>query len=324
MIQTPWEHIQKKLRNPDGSEDESVKKWLEEDAENEKILDDINVIYSIAGNIPDRIATKKDQAWKNISNRISPVRQKIGLAKVLLQVAASILLIALGIGGGLYFQNGNRDNAMTKVVSPFGHKTMVLLPDGSEVWLNGNSSLTYPSDFTSSRSIELIGEAMFKVARNPQKMFTVSSDDLRVEVYGTIFNVKTYPGDGFSEVALVEGSIGLYHEKQLLKNMVAGEVITYDVSENKFSVSEGGIDQITSWKADELIIENQSFENMAKYLERWYGVEITLDESLKIDAKLSFKVKTESLTELLSIIDRITPITYEIDGKQVRISKTKN
>jgi ferric-dicitrate binding protein FerR (iron transport regulator) len=81
------------------------------------------------------------------------------------------------------------------------------------------------------------------------------------------------------------------------------------------------MNQITSWKADELVIENETFENVTKYLERWYGVEITLDEKLKNTVKLSFKVKTESLTELLSIIDHITPIKYEINGKQVKIMK---
>jgi ferric-dicitrate binding protein FerR (iron transport regulator) len=165
---------------------------------------------------------------------------------------------------------------------------------------------------------------MFKVTKSPRNLFTVKSKDLKVEVYGTTFNVKSYPDDNQSEVALVEGSIGLFHDDQLVKKMIPGEAITYNNLENKLGKSKFDLKQITSWRTDELIIENETLENVIKYLERWYGVEITLDRSLVHNAKLSFKVKTESLTELLSIINHITPITYEIYGKQVKISKSKN
>jgi ferric-dicitrate binding protein FerR (iron transport regulator) len=162
---------------------------------------------------------------------------------------------------------------------------------------------------------------MFKVTKSPHRLFTVKSQELKVEVYGTTFNVKSYPEDHVSEVALVEGSVGLFHNDQLMKKMVPGEAITYNISENKWSHSSFDVKQITSWKTDELIIENEPIENVIKYLERWYGVEIILDKSLQNNSKLSFKVKTESLTELLSIINHITPITYEINGKQVKLSK---
>ncbi len=179
----------------------------------------------------------------------------------------------------------------------------------------------YDADFAGKREVRLSGEALFKVTKDPARQFSVNSQNLRVDVFGTTFNVKSYPEDMISEVALVEGKVSLYHDARLLKKMAPGEVIAYNAKENNFSSRQGNIDQIISWKADELVIENETFSNVSKYLERWYGVKITLDGSISQNLRLSFKVKTESLIELLSIINHITPISYNINGKQVTIYK---
>jgi len=324
MDQTPWEHIQNKLRNPNEPENETLQNWLNEDADNKAVLDDLKVICSIAGNVPESFIPQKEQAWKKIVTRITIQKTPSGIVRFMLRVAASILLIAIGVGGSYFFQGRQAANSFAEVYSPYGHKTMVVLPDNSKVWLNGDSRIKYNTDFSDSRNVELSGEALFEVTKNPGNLFTVKSKDIRIEVYGTTFNIQSYDNDIISEVALVEGSVGLYHDEQLLKKMIPGEVIAYDTHTNKFSSQRGNINQITSWKADELIIENETFENMVKYLERWYGVQITLDQSLEQNLRLSFKVKTESLIELLSIINHITPVSYEISGKQVKIMKRKN
>lgn len=320
--QTPWENILNKLQNRGESEDEALTNWLSENKDNQDILNDLQVIYSISGNTPEPFETENDKAWQKIKKRISFQQKNKPYIKLLFRIAASFLLVALGVGGSLLMRQP--DQSFTEVFSPYGHKTMVLLPDSSQVWLNGNSKLRYNTNFKASRYVELTGEGLFKVTKSPHSLFTVKSQDLKVEVYGTTFNVKSYPEDQVSEVALVEGSVGLFHNEELMKRMVPGEAVTYNVSENKLGQSTFDVKQITSWRTDELIIENETFENVIKYLERWYGVEITLDRSLMNHSKLSFKVKTESLIELLSIINHITPITYEINGKQVKISKQTN
>jgi ferric-dicitrate binding protein FerR (iron transport regulator) len=322
MNQTPWEQIQNKLRNPDEPEENSLKSWLNEDDENKTVLDDLKVIYSITGNVPESFVPQKEMAWQKVMKRISIRKQQPKIIRFMLRIAASILLIALGVGGTFYLQNKMVNPSFTEVYSPYGHKTRVVLPDGSTVWLNGDTKLKYNSDFSDARNVELTGEALFEVTKNPNRLFTVNAEELRLEVYGTTFNVKSYPEDLISEVALVEGSVGLFRDKQLLKKMVPGEVISYNSGEKKFNTRQGNIGQITSWSADELVIENKTFEEVTKYLERWYGVEITLDKSIQSNNRLSFKVKTESLMELLSIISHITPINYEINGKQVKIAKS--
>lgn len=324
MSNTPWEYILNKIQNPSGQPDESLKMWLEEDEENQSVYDEVKLVYTLAGNVPSPFHAYKEKAWQNIVRRISSKQPKNHLVPFLLRIAASFLLVALGISGGFLLWNKLQPETYTEVYSPYGHKTMVVLPDQSKVWLNGDSRLKYNTNFSNRRKVMLTGEALFEVTRNSRKLFTVNTNDLMLEVYGTTFNVKTYPGDETSEVALVEGSVGLFHENRLLKKMVPGEIITYHAASREFESRRGNMSQITSWKGDELVIENETFSEMVKYLERWYGVEISLDQSLNPNQRLSFKVKTESLTELLSIISRITPIEYQIDGKKLKISKRTN
>ena len=323
MNQIPWEHIQDKLRNPNLAEDETLRNWLIEDVENETFLGDLKVIFSITGSVPDSFKPQKEMAWQRIVNRISIKKRRFDVIGIMLRVAASVLLIALGIGGGYFLQNNQRVNSFTEVYSPYGHKTMVLLPDSSQVWLNGGTRIKYCADFTKFRNVELTGEALFHVTKNPSCLFTVKSKDLRIEVYGTTFNVHGYDNDFVSEISLVEGSVSLFRDEQLVKKMKPGEVITYDTHSKKFTSYQGNLRQITSWRSDELIVQDETFANMVKYLERWYGVEITLDKSFNQNLRLSFKVKTESFIELLSIINHITPISYEINGKEVKITKRK-
>jgi transmembrane sensor len=320
MENLPWELIQHKLRNPN-SEDEIFTTWLKKDAGNEKFWNELKVIYSITGNVSESFIPNKDLAWNVITSRITIKKHKINFIQNLLRVAGLFLLISLSAGVGYFMLKQKPVSSYSEVYSPFGHKTMVILPDSSQVWLNGNSRIRYQTDFADGRIVQLTGEALFQVTKNPNKIFKLNSSKLQLEVYGTTFNVKSYNGDVLSEVALIEGSIGVFSNEHLLKKMIPGEVLVFDNQKNNFTSIQGNMNQIKSWKADELVIENETFENVIKYLERWYGVEITLDEKLKNTVKLSFKVKTESLTELLSIIDHITPIKYEINGKQVKIMK---
>ena len=122
MKQAPWEDIQNKLRNPDEPENELLKDWLNSDQENETVMDDLKVIYSITGNIPDPFVPQKELAWQNITKRVRSPKLKFGIVRIMLRIAASILLIAFGVGGGYYLQNKSITNNFTEVYSPYGHK----------------------------------------------------------------------------------------------------------------------------------------------------------------------------------------------------------
>mgnify|MGYP000126757702 CR=1 FL=1 len=319
--QIPWGKIKYYLQNKKESFDEGFISWLKADDKNLALWDEIQIMYSVTGQLPDQFTPNEKEAWSKIDQRTSVKNASTTFNRFFLRVAASILLIALGASASWFASGLLQTPVYAEVYSPYGHKTKVILPDSSLVWLNGDSKLRYETSFEKSRKVELSGEALFEVRKDKKSIFSVQSNDLKVEVYGTTFNFKQYPDEQNAEVALLEGSIGLFSDDQFLEKMAAGQVADYNLANKSINISKKNIKQIISWSTDELDIENEKFEDVIKYLERWYGVEIVTDQNLEINQRLSFKVKTESLQELLSIIDRVSPITYKIDGKKVIISR---
>lgn len=322
--QIPWGKIQYHLNKKAEPFDDEFISWLKASDKNSTLWDEIQLVYSMTGQLPDQFEPNEKEAWHKIDQRIFVKKASTTISQFFLRIAASILLIALGASASWFIFEQLQTAVYAEVYSPYGHKTKVILPDSSLVWLNGDSRLRYETSFRKSRKVELSGEALFEVRQDKKRAFSVQSNDLKVEVYGTSFNFKQYPDERNAEVALIEGSIGLFSDDQFLEKMVAGEVADYDLKNKAINISKKNINQIISWSTDELNIENEKFEDVITYLERWYGVEIVADQDLEIDQRLSFKVKTESLQELLSIINRVSPINYRIDGKKVIISKKMN
>lgn len=318
--QIPWNILLTNLRSEVTKPDPQFEKWLE-DKENRQFWDELQIIYAIEGNVPDYYQPDQEKGWQNIEHRILKSVHYKNHIRYLLRIAASVLLFMLGAAGCWFLNSHMREDVYSEVVSPYGHKTMILLPDSSVAWLNGNSRIRYKTDFRHERVVELEGEALFDVHRKPGNLFSVRSKSIRIEVYGTKFNFRAFPNDDKVEITLVHGSVGIFKDQQYLKTMKPGEVVTYLPGQNKIITTSGKIDQIISWQSDELVITNKTLGEVFAYLERWYGVTISFPDELKNGQKLSFKVKTESLRELLSVINRIIPINYTIDGQKVTVTK---
>ncbi len=320
--QIPWDIILESIQDKTGKEDIRLEKWFSESKGNQQLFDELKVIYKINGAVPEYYIPDQKKGWQNIKSRISKSIRKDKFIHYFTRVAASILLFALGAGVFRIIDQNLKESHFTEVLSTYGHKIMILLPDSSVVWLNGESKLRYNTDFSKERSLELEGEALFEVRKDQGKLFSVKSKTIRVEVYGTKFNFRTYRNDNEVEVALLEGSVGIFKNQQFMRTMAPGEVTTYIPVENKLLTSKrNDLGYITSWQSDELVIDNMPVAEIFKYLERWYGIQIEYDTQLDTGQKLSFKVKTESLRELLSIINRVIPLNYAIDGKKVVITK---
>lgn len=318
--QIPWNILLNQLEGKPAQPDPLFIEWIQ-NRENQRFWDELQVLYSINGNIPPSYQPDQAKGWKNIEKRTLKSARPTNYIRHLLRIAASVLLFISGAAGYRALDLHKQKDLWSEVVSPYGHKTMIMLPDSSTVWLNGNSKLKYKTDFSRGRVVALEGEALFDIRKQPKNLFSVNAGSLRVEVYGTKFNLRSFHADDEIEVALVKGSVGVFKDRQHLRTMNPGEVITYLPGQNKIAMSSGMIDQIISWQSGELIINNKPIDEVFGYLERWYGVKIEFSEKLLNGHHLSFKVKAESLRELLSIINKITPIRYTIDGEKVVVTK---
>jgi ferric-dicitrate binding protein FerR (iron transport regulator) len=212
----------------------------------------------------------------------------------------------------------------TEILSPAGQKTQIMLPDSSIVHLNGATTIRYNNAFDEeNRYVELEGEGYFDVRKNTHKAFIVHTRELDVKVYGTSFNVNAYYDDKTVEVGLKHGSVGIEQNNREVLRMEPGQLAIYNKESDQFKVNNEDINMISAWTNNELVFDEKPFNLICKYLERWYGVDITLSSDLVDNEKYTFRLKTESLHEVLNLINELKPINYEIRGEDVKITKPK-
>lgn len=200
----------------------------------------------------------------------------------------ALLLIPLYV---LYFNQDHDTKDKTSEMrmisksNPTGQKSLIQLPDGSRVWLNADSHISFKEDFSDSiRSIELVGEAYFEVLRDSLKPFIVVFDSLSVRVLGTEFNISAFEADTDLRVTLVDGSVQVSNtRKDADLIMEPGTGIIYSKenrSYREFTKNDNPelFHRTTEWRFGKLIFDGQNFEGFVKEIQRWYGVQVLVEE----------------------------------------------
>lgn len=204
--------------------------------------------------------------------------------------AAAVVLLLLATNFSWYHYTDHLTDTYTnqqnyyEIKVPAGSRTGIELPDGTEVTLNAGSVLRYYRSFgISDRRVQLRGEGYFKVAKNKEVPFLVNTDGLQVQVVGTVFNVSAYENEKYITVDLVEGKVNLNMAGsggvcQLYPN----ERAVYDRLTKKMSKSHVNALKAAEWINNQLVFDNESFEDIAKKLEREFRVKIVIQsERLK-------------------------------------------
>lgn len=247
-------------------------------------------------------------------NKLKPTIVKMPVTRrIWFQVASVAAILVLGLLAGsvlTYFLSGNQFNQEQLVFeTPRGEKSMVILPDGSEVWLNANSRLVYNSFSANHRQVELKGEAFFKVARSEKAPFVVKTNECSVEVLGTTFNVMAYDEFGRKEITLLSGKVNVHLEnnEQVLK---PGQTLI--LKDRKFQVVEVNASQSSGWVDNKFNFQNIPLSELMKRLENWYDVDITLDNRTGREVNFTGIFKNEeTIWQVLDAIKVYTPIKYE-------------
>lgn len=321
----PFEAISAKLKNEAGSDDiRQIQEWLELSPENPVILTEIVNIWSVTMGKPEYYQPDLTYNWNKLIQRINyKSRRKNSLILFTRMAAAAAVLILVFIAGITMsdrFVIHPQKITYSKIISPKGNKTRIILPDSSRVWLNSGSELWYPSDYSAqNREVWMKGECFFQVQKDPDHPFLVHGTKIQVKVYGTVFNFKEDESKELSDVTLLTGNVEVLNLKnQKISDLKPGQQLVCQKGISQILAPEN-MDAMTSWVNNILIFKNQPFEEVIRYLEGWYGVDIQLDRSLYYLHNYTFKVKTESLREVLELISIITPIKYKIEGDQIKI-----
>lgn len=238
-----------------------------------------------------------------------------------------------------------------RIKVPYGSKSTIELPDSTKVILNSGSTLEYPDHFgASDRTVFLNGEAYFDVKRNKQKPFFVKTSEASIKVLGTQFNVKSYSGEDHMETTLVSGSIEIlpnetaYNSKrQAYRRILLKPNEKAVFMHNDISIVKQGIDKVPeriltasvlfqdteitqtdiAWKNDILILNNEPFGEIVSKLERWYNVQITLNDAALSKIRFSARFKGESIVDVLHALSLTQPFEYEVNKNLITINNNK-
>jgi hypothetical protein len=214
--------------------------------------------------------------------------------------------------------------ARVKIEVPRGMEYRLRLPDSTQVWLNAETVMEFPKEFTGEkRSVILSGEAYFDVARHPGTPFEISTRDrLEITVLGTKFNVNSYADAGSSVVTLVEGSlkVGSDFVSKILKPR---EQAVFDRAEGGLTVTEvSDMRTYTAWTEGQFYYRSSPPDVLFSALERWYDVDIVLDGSeLSVMGSITLMFsRKDSLTTILDALHALTGCKYRVDDKTIYIT----
>ncbi|MEQ6119661.1 FecR domain-containing protein [Reichenbachiella sp. MALMAid0571] len=263
-------------------------------------------------------------------NQVKSVRRNYFFPKNWRIAASVTLIIGLSyLAMNLFTNNPEESDYFVEYIeksNPSGQKSTVHLKDGSRIILNSNSKVRYPIEFANNeRVIELVGEAYFEVARDVSRPFRVKTANTMTTALGTTFNIDAFEDEDDVKISLTSGRIEVKKlesegdEKPF--ELVPGQGVIYSRLDKSMVQTDIDVDKVTAWTSKELIFHNEDINEVIRRLERWYGVEITVED--KIDGVFSASFKNESLKAVLEGISYSFSLDYLVSDKKV-ILKSKD
>jgi len=307
----------------------------------------VEVVASLKGNaehveksMPE--AELASSGWAHLAERMNAAPAVVRRLRWKWVAAAAVVVLT---GAGVYQWSKRPSQGLqyrTEQVA-YGKRTMLLLADGTKVWLNAGSRLVYPKLFSGkTREVQLEGEAFFDVADRAHQPFFVHTGKITVRVLGTRFDVKAYREDEKVSATLISGKIQVIMnddpEKKILLSphekltVVNGGAKGGTIVENELRYQVQLLPQAdrteavaeTAWMDNKMVFNNETFEDVALQLERRYAVHVEFgDEELKHE-HVSGVFEKETLQQALDILKMTTKFNYQIDSNRVRLVANQN
>ncbi len=266
------------------------------------------------------VAVARDQVQLFLNDGRVVQVQRMGNDSVLLENGAGILV---DTGRYLIYQPQDVTPAgliYNTLTVPRCCEYRMVLADGTQVWLNSDSELRFPVNFTGNeRRVFLKGEAFFQVAKDEMKPFRVETGVLEIEALGTQFDVSAYQDDGKWMTTLVEGRVRV-SDRDARQTCILEPGKQALLHNNMLTVSDVNVEEITGWKEGRFVFRNMTMENIARQLERWYDVEIGFPDVMVRYYRFTGVMKRYNrLSQLIEMIEETTDVKFQVNGRDVKI-----
>ena len=278
-----------------------------------------------------------DNAYFNVSYKINQKKQFCNIFNTLTRIAAVLTLPLLVFTiWSLFFQENKKapvEIAQTEftwqeIHSPVGIRSHVVLPDGTNLWLNAGSHLRYRIPFTrENREVELTGEAFLDVIKNEQSPFVVKAGDTEVEVLGTKFNVNAWPKSEQIKVALKEGKVKFRFNGEggttKYCELQPNDFLEFEKTGQTAILENTNIEKYIAWHQNIMILDDTPMTELAGLLEQWYGVKVVIASEEIKRYRFTTIFDNEPLHRVLELLEISSPgikIHYTM-GKPIKETK---
>lgn len=292
-----------------GEHMEEFRKW--ERAWKENLPEDITGLENVE-QFHDKVQTTF------VNGEISRYRKKLSITNWA-YVFTSILLLMI-LGGSLTLHSKKDNAGEFALAAPAGGKCQATLPDETQVWLNAGSTLWIPGSFNKTdRQVKLSGEAYFEVFHDEKNLFIVDADNCSVTVRGTKFNVSAYPEDATISTSVIEGMVDFANSTAVVR-LEKGQVANMSKASNKIQVSTSDSESAKAWTENRVEYKNITLNELARIIERKYGVKIVLQAEQLSNEKFNISLRNnESINDVLNALVLIVPVKVKTEGDTIYI-----
>ncbi len=306
--------------NSSPAERDALERWLDERPEQRAFFNEVKKLWETDIRDED-FQADVPAAWQRLDRRLDELPgsgsaggQKRNLPRKIrysLWAAAAAVVLLLGISLWLWTPEPQRAEPKIVRTGP-GEKTEHRLPDGSVVWLNAASRISYPAEF-GQRSVRLSGEAYFEVVRDEERPFTVQAPNSRITVLGTSFNVRAYPRENEERVSVNSGRVSVRAAEDTLL-LTAGKASVYQRTTQTLRRQSQGLGNALSWHTGQFQFDGIPLEKAIPELERFYNAPIELENELLGRCPLNGNYKDQELETILTTFALATGAKVQREG----------
>lgn len=328
-----WNIIAKYLANEcTESENTKLNNWINEDIENEIEFSEIKNDWEILNLTNTMKEINVDNAWERLKNRIEEdkdiitIKEKgrtFQLSGYMKYAALFLMLIGIGFITTKVYNRVSHSN-MIEYMASNNSGNKVILSDGTRVFLNKESKLTYPKQFnTTERKVQLAGEAYFDVEKNPEKPFIIEVKNAEIKVLGTSFNVNTNLPDHQIEVFVETGLVQLTKINGNEESILISPGDLGIVSRKSIEKHKNTDENVLAWKTKHLVFKEENLNNVINVLNKVYNSNITCNDQSVLNLRFTSTFKNQDVDSILSVICLAFDLKTEEKDNQVILTKKK-